>query len=274
MPTAVTVATVLTPAERCSVDAAGAGLYRTCHHESIDGVLRDLREQPIAAVLVSATRCDTTTALRVGRIVREFPRVRAVALLSQFETHSARAVLALGGCGVQRLVDVRQPGGWHELRAVLSPSGTQDIRLLAQEALAGDLQGAPRGCRRFFEALFTCDDAVCTVRGLARILGVVPSTMTSRFFRGHLPAPKRYLAEARLVRAARLLESAGMSVAKTAHQLEYSSPQSFGRHVRGLLRISAGEFRARYDGEGMLRHFREELVLPYRDKLRRFDPIY
>src|SRR2546430_13450130 len=39
--------------------------------------------------------------------------------------------------------------------------------------------------------------------------------------------------------------------------LDYSSPQSFGRHVRTLLRITAGDFRNRFDGAGMLQHFRE-----------------
>jgi len=33
------------------------------------------------------------------------------------------------------------------------------------------------------------------------------------------------------------------------------------------------EFRERYDGEGMLQHFRDELVLPHLPRLRRFDPL-
>ena len=36
------VATVLTPSERAQVDAAGAGLYRTMHRESLVAVLNDL----------------------------------------------------------------------------------------------------------------------------------------------------------------------------------------------------------------------------------------
>ena len=96
--------------------------------------------------------------------------------------------------------------------------------------------------------------------------------LSARAFRG-LPAPKRYLAFARLVRAARLFENPGLSIANVANHLDYSSPQSFGRHVRTLLRMTALEFRRRYDGEGMLHCFREQLVLPYAITLRRFRPL-
>jgi AraC-like DNA-binding protein len=104
-------------------------------------------------------------------------------------------------------------------------------------------------------------------------LGVLPSTLMSRFFRSGLPAPKRYLAEARLIRAARLFENPGFSIANVSHHLDYSSPQSFGRHVRTLLNLTAGEFRRRYDGEAMLGHFRETLVLPHLTVLRKLRPL-
>ena len=74
-------------------------------------------------------------------------------------------------------------------------------------ALADDLASAPEGCRRFFAALFAAPPEVGTVRALAQVMGVLPTTLMSRFFRARLPAPKRYLAMARLVYAARLLET-------------------------------------------------------------------
>jgi hypothetical protein len=58
-----------------------------------------------------------------------------------------------------------------------------------------------------------------------------------------------------------------------ANHLDYSSPQSFGRHVRTLLRITAGEFRCTYDGERMLERFRRELILPNVDLLRELRPL-
>jgi AraC-like DNA-binding protein len=266
------VTTMLDPGERARVDAAGVGLYRAYHRESLDDILRDLRERPIGAVLLSVARCMERDAARLATMVREFPRVPAVALLSQLEQQTPRAVLALGRSGVRTLVDVRQPTGWRELRTVLLEGRADDIQRLALAALATDLPDAHDECRRFFDTLFR-PGSIATVRVLARALGVLPSTMMSRFFRARLPAPKRYLAMARLVRAARLLENAGLSVANVSNHLDYSSPQSFGRHVRTMLGLTAVEFRQRYDGEGMLRRFREDLVIPHVAVLRRFTPL-
>ena len=102
---------------------------------------------------------------------------------------------------------------------------------------------------------------------------VLPSTLMSRFFRAKLPAPKRYLAYARLLRAARLFEDQGHSIADVANALDFSSPQSFGRHVQTFLGRSAGEFRREYTAERMLTRFIEELVRPHRETLRRLRPL-
>jgi AraC-like DNA-binding protein len=268
------VVTVLTPAERLRVDAAGEGLYRAIHRDTVEDVIRDLKERRAGAVLVSVSRCsDSNATSRIATVVREFPRVPAVVLLTQFESESARAVLALGRCGVSQLVDVRHPTGWRELRSALAADRSDEIRRLALGQLAVDLASTPDDCWRFFESLFESINSVSTVRALARQLCVLPSTMMSRFFRAGLPAPKRYLAFARLVRAARLFENPGLSIANVANHLDYSSPQSFGRHVRTLIGTTALEFRRRYDGEGMLHCFREQLVLPYLAILRQFRPL-
>ena len=267
------VATVLTPMERQRVDAAGEGLYRAIHRESLDDVIRDLKERRVSAVLLSVARCEQSDLARMSAMVREFPRVPAVALLTQLEASTAQRVLTLGRSGVQRLVDVRQPAGWRELRHLLVSDRGDTMQQLALERLSADLEGAPADCWRFFEVLFEMSPRVSTVRVLAGHLHVLPSTLMSRFFRASLPAPKRYLATARLVRAAHLFENPGLSVANVANHLDYSSPQSFGRHVRTMLRMTAVEFRGRYDGEGMLGRFREELILPFLGTLRLFTPL-
>jgi AraC-like DNA-binding protein len=268
------VATVLTPAERLRVDAAGEGLYQAIHRDTVEDVIRDLKDRRAGAVLVSISRCgDPQATSRMATVVREFPRVPAVALLTQLEPDSARTVLALGRCGISQIVDVRQPTGWRELRTALMADHGDDIRRLALSQLAADLATAPEDCWRFFESLFANGARVATVRALASQLSVLPSTLMSRFFRAGLPAPKRYLALTRLVRAARLFENPGLSIANVANHLDYSSPQSFGRHVRTLMAMTALEFRRRYDGEGMLHYFREQLVLPHISVLRRFRPL-
>ena len=267
------VTTILMPAERIRVDAAGEGHYTTLHRDSIDDVIRDLKEKRATAVLVSVARCGLRDATQVAMLVREFPRVPTVALLTELEVNAPGAVLTLGRSGVQTLVDVRQPSGWRRLRDVLLADQSSDVNRLALAQLSIDLAGAHPDCREFFEMLFSLPSGVGTVRSLARYLGVVPSTLMSRFFRAKLPAPKRYLAMTRLIQAAQLFENPGLSVANVANRLDYSSPQSFGRHVRGLIHLTAVEFRQKYDGEGMLQRFREDLILPYLPRLRTFAPL-
>lgn len=267
------VTTILTPAERPRVDAAGEGLYTALHRDNIDDVVRDLKERRANAVLVSVTCCGPRDATRVAMLVREFPRVPTVALLTNLEANAPNTVLTLGRSGIQTLVDVRQPAGWRHLRDVLLADRSRDICRLALSQLSTDLVGVQPDCWRFFEILFSLPAGLDTIRLLSQHLGIVPSTLMSRFFRARLPAPKRYLAMARLVRAAQLFENPGLSIANVADRLEYSSPQSFGRHIRGLIRMTAVEFRQRYDGEGMLQRFRLELVLPFLPTLRVFSPL-
>jgi AraC-like DNA-binding protein len=267
------VATILDPAERARVDAIGAGFYRTIHRDSVSELMRDLKERRISAVLVSVARCVREEPLHVATVVRDFPRVPTLALLSSASEANAEAVLALGNCGVRTLVDVRHPTGWQRLRDLLGGETTGDVERAVIAALRADLVGVSDDCWRFFETLFSPDRRVCTVRQLARTLNVLPSTLMSRFFRARLPAPKRYLAFSRLIRAARLFENPGLSVADVSNHLDYSSPQSFGRHIRIYLRMTAGEFRRSYDSERMFLRFRQELIVPQIDKLLLVRPL-
>lgn len=267
------IATVLLPLERPRVDAAGEGLYRTLHRDSLDDAIRDLKGHRARAVVISVACCGGLEAPKVAQLVREFPRVPAVALLSQLDASTPQDVLYLGQSGVRTLIDVRTARGWRELREALVSDRGVSIERLALGQLALDLVGVPPDCWRFFEALFSAGARITTVRTLASHLQVLPSTLMSRFFRARLPAPKRYLATARLIRAAHLFENPGLSVASVANVLDYSSPQSFGRHVRTMLGLTAVEFRRRFTGQRMLDHFRAELIVPHLATLRIFTPL-
>jgi len=266
------VSTILTPLERSRVDAAAQGLCEPLHRESLDEVLSDLRQQKANLVLISVTRYGSQSSSRVAAMVREFPRVPAVALLTETQSSTPHATLALGQLGIRTLVDARIPAGWQTLRNLLATQGSSDLQRSALSQISLDLPGIPRDCWRFFELLFDSTPRISTVRQLARHLNILPSTLMSRFFRAKLPPPKRYLALARLIRAARLFENPGLSVARVANHLDYSSPQSFGRHVRTMMQMSPVKFRSMYDGQGMLQYFRTELILPYAEVLRVFRP--
>lgn len=269
----LSVSTFLTPAERSRVDAAGVGSYRAIHRDGVAELVGDIKAKRADVVLVSVARCDGPVQPRISAMVREFPRVSAVALVSGAAPDAPRLALSLGSSGITQLVDVREPHGWHELRRMLLNSRGSEIQREALTQLSIDLAGVDPECWNFFESLFLAPAKLSTVRQLSAQLGVLPSTLMSRFFRSGLPAPKRYLAGARLVRAARLFENPGFSIANVANHLDYSSPQSFGRHVRTVLDLTASQFRDRFDGAGMLRHFRETLVLPHLPTLRHLRPL-
>jgi AraC-like DNA-binding protein len=266
------VVTVLDPAERARVDAAGEGLYRAVHRESVADALEDLKRGRVGAVLLGVVRCGAQLDRRVAAVVREFPTVPTVALLGA-EPPSAETLLRIGNAGITRLVDVRVPAGWSQLRRILSAEAMRATDRLALAKLRETLAPISDETWQFFEALFAASARNDTVQALALRMQVLPSTLMSRFFRAKLPAPKRYLAYARLVRAARLFEDHGHSIADVANALEFSSPQSFGRHVQTFLGVAAGEFRRTYTAERMLERFLDELVRPHAAALRALRPL-
>jgi AraC-like DNA-binding protein len=266
------VTTILTPGERQRVDAAAEGLYSALHRESFEEVLADLRERRAGAVLISIARYGLQSSARMAAMVREFPRVPAMALLTETHYSTPQNLLSLGQLGVRILIDARQPSGWQTLREILAAERSNDLQRTALGQLSSDLAGAPADCWRFFELLFSNSPQIHNVRQMAKQMNILPSTLMSRFFRAHQPPPKNYLSLARLIRAAKLFENPGLSVASVANYLNYSSPQSFGRHVRTVMKMSPVVFRETYDGTGMLQYFRGELVLPYAEVLRSFKP--
>jgi AraC-like DNA-binding protein len=270
--TAATVAAVLLPLERSRVEAAGQGCFRVVHGGSVEEAIREVRRAPVNAVFLSVHRCEDADLPRVARFVREFPHVPAVALLSRADQQSHERVLRLGASGVHEVVDVSVPSGWHRLRTLLrEPSTPVAAQVLA--ALDRDLREAPPDCWHFFEVVVRRAPDLRTAQALARILGVVPGTLMSRFCRAELPSPKAYLAFSRLLHAAYLFRAGGHSIADVSHRLDYSSPQSFGRHLREFLGVTAGEFRRRMSFDLVLRLFLERLIAPHRDRLLAFHPF-
>jgi hypothetical protein len=122
-----TVATVLLPVERPRVDAAGSGCFAVVHRESISDAVRMVRERPIDAVLVSVHRCRPEQVEVLGNLVREFPGIPTVALVSHHDPGATEMLLRLGASGVRQVVDVTSPTGWNRLRQVVGAPGTRAV---------------------------------------------------------------------------------------------------------------------------------------------------
>jgi AraC-like DNA-binding protein len=194
------------------------------------------------------------------------------------ESQAIAGALAFGWAGIRMLVDVRTPAGWAALRNAFDPQriGDSFIQKALRELTGGTSgttgsQSYPAGWVRFLEVAFS--PQMARAKEVAVSLGVPCPTLTSRFYRACIPSPKRYIAHAHLVWAARLGETPGLSLNAIADRLDASSPQSFGRSVRTLVGVTAANFRRQFDGEAMLARFRTDLIEPYRAKLQTFDPL-
>jgi AraC-like DNA-binding protein len=268
----VTVCTLLPPPERARVDAAGDGCFATVHTDSPRELLRAARRRRVDALVISVHRCGGAELPAVARFVREFPAIPAVVLVSRHGREATETLLRLGAHGVRAAVDCTEPGGWRRLRDLVGhPASPVAACILAR--VLPQLDEAPEDARVFFEALARLAPVLTTVRALARHLRVSSSTLMSRFFRSGLPSPKSYLAAMRLLHAAYLFQNPGLSVADVAYRLDFSSPQSFGRHLKAMLGVTAGEFRRRFPFDVALIRFVDLLVTPYRDALRAFHPL-
>jgi AraC-like DNA-binding protein len=270
--TTPTVATVMEPTARSRLDAAGEGCFAAVHTESVSELIQAVRERPVHAVLISPSYLPADAFPRLASLVEGFPGVPAVAVVSRHGPTESARLLALGASGVRRMVDLSGRDGWRRLRELVGhPASPTAAAVLARVLPA---LGSPSpGSRTFFEVLIRLAPGTTTVRALARRLEIRPSTLMSRFFRAELPSPKRYLSWTRIVHAAALFEVRGLSVADVAYRLEYSSPQSFGRHLRAVIGMTASQFRRRSTFAGTLEEYCDRLITPFRITFRTFQPF-
>lgn len=265
-----TIAAVMGPGERARLEGLMGQGISVLLQDTIPDAIRTVRERPVSAVLVSVSKYRKEQLPDLDRLVKGFPAIPTVAVVSG-PGHS-ETLLQFGARGIREVVDVNAPDGWKRLRALLEGPGTPSTARILTPLLTA-LGDVPPDARLFFEALVRSAPHHLTVRDFSRTLHLPPSTLLSRFQRAALPSPKSYLAALRLLHAALLLEDAGRSVADVAYRLEYSSPQSFGRHVRAMLGVTATEFRRRLPFPVALDRFLALMISPYRAALRTFHPL-
>ena len=269
---APTVAAVLAPAERASLDAASVGCFAVLHRSSLPDAVRAVRERAVDAVVLSVEHCADQRTDLVDQLVRRFPGVPTVALVTRHGARASETLLRLGATGVRQVIDVTAPAGWTRLRQIVAePASRSAARILAPLITA--LPELPSDARVFLEVLIRRAPDTPAVRTLAVRLEVKPSTLMSRFTRSGLPSPKNYLAAIRLLYAAQYFEGGGRSVADVAYRLDCSSPQSFGRTLRAMLGITPGEFRRRFPFPTALERFLAQMVDPYRRIWAEFHPL-
>jgi len=109
-------------------------------------------------------------------------------------------------------------------------------------------------------------------RAWAKRLGIPLGTLNSRFDRARLPTMKNFLVGFRLYLMSELLADHKVSIAAAAYTVNFSTPQSFGRHIRGVMRITGTEFRKRLSPDATWERFSSLLIEPHRLIWQSFDP--
>ena len=269
----VTVCTLLPPSERHRFEAVGDGCFVSVHADSCREVLSAARRRRVDAIVLSVHRCGGEDLPAVARLVREFPAIPAVALVSRHDHHATETLLRLGASGVRAAVDCTEASGWRRLRDLVGQPASPVAACILHRLIPALGDEIPEDARLFFEALTRLAPVLRTVRALARHLRIPPSTLMSRFLRAGLPSPKTYLAGMRLVHASHLFRNPGLSVADVAYRLDFSSPQSFSRHLKAMLGVTAGEYRRRFPFEVALARYVDLLITPYREMFRAFRPM-
>lgn len=266
------VVTILEPAVRRVVDTAVSGSFTTVHVDALGDVVGEVRRHTPQALLVSLRAIEADQVARVGRVVRECPGVWPVAVVTERLAGVGDRLLQLGAQGFRQVLDLNDRVGWCRLRCIVAEAGGE-VGHRIMSAVMAHLATATPEAKEFFAMLIRAAPRVRTVREFAGMLSVEPSTLVSRFYRAGLPSPKRYLAGVRLLFASAYLETPGRSIAQVADLLDYSSPQSFARHVNLMLGMSAGQFRSAHPFNTILAHHVGKLVVPFARRFRAFTPI-
>lgn len=273
------VCAFLSPREQSQLEAATADRLTLVPRTTLHKICEDVAAGHADGVILSAGLVCEADVARLCTLVRELPATPIVGLVSDGATATIAGTLLLGRAGIDRLVDVRDRTGWGALRNAFTHQLPEESVRSALTAILTAIEVEPdgartscsEGARRFFSAIFA--PHATTILHMAAEFGMPGSTFMSRFERAGLPSPKQYLALAKLVRAAYLGEAPGLSMKIISERLHASSPQSYGRTVRNLTGLTAGEFRRTIHGPAMLDRFMAAVIIPYRDILRGVDPL-
>ncbi len=266
------VLTVVESTMRSRLDVAVGSVARPVHLDSLGAAITAVSARPVRAVLVGPAVIDGDVSPGLARLVRACAGSALVAVVASWAPGLPERLLAFGSHGIRDVVDVTRAEELGRLRIILDRPEWDVSRRLA-EMILPHLTHATEEMRYFVSNLIQLAPTLSTTKSLAAHLGVRNNSMASRFFRARLPTPKEYLAAARLLYVAAALEVPHVSVAQAARRMNYSSPQSFARHVKEQLGVSAGEFRDEYSLELMVNYFINRLLFRHRTTLHRFEPF-
>lgn len=265
------IVTVVSTAMQSRLDVALGELVRPVHVASIAAALTVVREQPVGAVLLGQDSVASDAVVTVGKLANTCGGA-VIVVTGGWSPKLPQSLLTFGRQGVRETVDIGNRAGLSRLRDLVTrPEWELANRI--DKTFEPNLTDATQEMRAFLHHLIHVAPVVCTIRKLASGMGIHQSSLTSRFYRARLPSPKKYLALVRLLYAAGVLEDVRVSAAQASRRLNYSSPQSFMRHVREQLGVSVHDFRERYSFTELASHVSFHTLSEHHETLRWFRPM-
>jgi len=265
------VVTVLEPELQANVRLAANPDSRIFHATSLSDAYSATRQSTFGLFLISPTLVAVTEEERLKILLAHRAGFRTAGVVREQAPATEAGLSTLDSCGIRTVLDLSTKEDWKLLRSlVVEPFNTNANTIAthlrpALEVCSGDM-------RQLILRLLREAPTVRTVRAFSKRIGVSSDTLATRFFTARLPSVKSYLAAFRLLYATALLENRELSLARVSCLLEYSSPQSFSRHIKVALGISATDLREHYGFSGLLQNVIDGLFLRYRVELTLFMP--
>jgi AraC-like DNA-binding protein len=266
------VLTVVDSTIRSRLDAAVGAIAHPVHLDSLFAAIAAANARRVRAVLLGPATINGDISPDMQRLARACAGSALVAVVGSWTPELPERLLAFGNQGIRDVVDVTRADELKRLRIILQRPEWEISQRIA-DAIRPNIANVTPEMRYFVNNLIRLAPSETSAKRVAAELGVRDASLTSRFFRARLPTPKKYLAAMRLLYAAGVLESDSVSTAQTARRLNYSSPQSFGRHVRENFDVSLGEFRQEYSFDLMANYFVSRFLFQHRHTLEWFRPF-
>ena len=265
------IVTLLEPPLRSRIESAVRERVQVVHANDLPAASSFGNRNELGTLLVSPSMAKPGW----NEVLKEFlisrPGFVAVAIIRDDAIPVPDVILRLGTCGVQAILNLSRPRDWEKLRSIVNePNGEAAATIV--EHFRPILGAIGEDAERFFLYLIRWCPNITSVRQLSRKMSVNPQTLTSRFCRARLPSVKFYLAAFRLLHATFILRERRSSIANASSLLFYSSPQSFSRHVKSFLGVSASNLKDLHGFEGLLRNVLDRLFLPHQSELRTLRP--
>jgi AraC-like DNA-binding protein len=267
-----TVVTLMEEKMRWSVDVATECACVTYHAQTATDALEAARHHRSHTVLISPAVLPHPELCELVTRISALPGLLPVAVIGESAPKPYKVLLTLRALGVHNILDLSTRAGWKKLRTIVTDPTTQAADAILQAVTSAFAENEMNRTRVFFNVLVRGAPNLTSVKSLGLVLAIDPSALLNRFYRRQLPSPWTYLTATRLLFAASCFERPGVSIADVASQLNYSSVQSFGRHVKQRVGLTPREYRYRFSFKKALDRYVGSLVLPYQEHLRDFDP--